>query len=216
MVELGYTSVLNIDAERIESSSLSSRTRIFNIRRNTLTCIVAVAQKGTVYMGGDSYGSNGYTGGVVNNPKCFKTGEFLIGCTSTFRIIDLLTHKLTIPKVHDDEHSDPDKFMRTNFVDAVRRCLKENGHISITNGMESGGNFLVGYRGNVYEVQPDFSVLNVPEYGASVGQGEVAARGSLWTTSLTNMKPSARVLMALESAEVCNPGVRGPFVQLEL
>lgn len=181
-----------------------------------MTCIVAIAHGGKVYMGADTYGSNGYTGTYVPNPKCFINDEFLIGCTSTFRLIDLLTHKLKMGKIHDDYHKNPDMFMRTIFIDAVRKCLTENNHITITSGMESGGNFLVGYRGKIYEVQPDFSVLNVPDSGGSVGSGESAARGSLWTTKdIKSMKPEKRVLIALQSAEAVNSGVRGPFVQLE-
>jgi hypothetical protein len=179
-----------------------------------MTCIVAIAEKGKVYMGADSYGSNGYSGTYVSNPKCFISGEFLIGCTSTFRLIDLLAHHLKVPKVHEDEHCDPDKFMRVYFINAVRKCLTENNHITINAGMESGGNFLVGYRGKIYEIQPDFSVLNVPDYGGSVGSGENAARGSLWTTKDLKMSPEKRVLVALQSAEAVNCGVRGPFVQL--
>lgn len=180
-----------------------------------MTCIVALSHNGVVYMGADSYGSNGYTGTHVANPKCFKNGEFLIGCTSSFRLIDILTHNFSVPKVHDDEHSNPDRFMRTVFIDAIRSCLKTHGHITMDSGTERGGNFLVGYRGKVYEVQPDFSVLNVPDYGGSVGSGEVAARGSLWTTKdIKGMKPEMRVLKALEAAEAVTSSVRGPFVQL--
>lgn len=183
-----------------------------------MTCIVALTHNGTVYMGADTYGSNGYTGTYVANPKCFINGEFLIGCTSTFRLIDLLTHHLDVPKVHPDEQDhNPDRYMRTHFINAVRKCLRDNGHIKNSGGTESGGNFLVGYRGNVYEVQPDFSILNVPDYGGSVGSGESAARGSLWTTKdIKSMKPADRVKKALEAAEAVNSGVRGPFVQLKL
>lgn len=182
-----------------------------------MTCIVAVADKDKVYMGADTYGSSYSSGTYVDNPKCFINGEFLIGCTSTFRIIDLLRYALSVPKVHPEFQNDPDKYMRTVFIDSVRRCFKDNGCLSIEGGVEHGGNFLVGYRGKIYEVQGDFSILNVPDYGASVGSGENAARGSLFTTKdMKQLKPKERVLKALESAVAVVPSVRGPFVTLEL
>lgn len=182
-----------------------------------MTCIVALKHKNKIYMGADTYGSNGYTGSsYISNPKCFITDEFIIGCTTSFRIIDLLRYELHVPKVHDDEHNDPDKFMRTHFIKAVRKCLKDNGFITINNNKESAGNFLVGYRGNIYEILNDFAVLNKPEYGSSVGSGELAACGSLWTTRNMKMKPTERIKAALESAVAVNSGVRGPFIMLEL
>jgi len=181
-----------------------------------MTCIVAIAHKKKVYMGADSYGSNGRSGTEVLNPKCFINGEFLIGSTTSFRIIDLLQYKLSVPKVHEDEHKDNDKFMRTYFIEAVHKCFKDNGRLKTKEGVDNGGNFLVGYRGKVYEIQDDFSILNVPVYGGSVGSGENAARGSLWTTSKAKMLPKARIIIALESAVSVNCGVRAPFNLLEL
>ena len=181
-----------------------------------MTCIVAIAKDGVVYMGADSYGSNRYTGGIVHNSKCFITGEFLIGSCGSFRLIDLLTHKLSVPKVHPDEQVNSDKFIRTIFVDAVRNCLNSNGHLTKKDGNDIGGNFLVGYKGNVYEVQQDFSVLNVPVWGHSVGSGEQAAHGSLFTTKDLDMTTEQRIEVALEAAVAVVPSVRGPFVTLKL
>lgn len=179
-----------------------------------MTCIVAIAHNNKVYMGSDTYGSSWASGTYVDNPKSFANDEFIIGCTSTFRIIDLLRYKLVIPKVHPDNHDDPDKFMRTIFIDNVKECLANNGHLETKNGVVAGGNFLVGYRGKIYEVQQDFSVLNTPDYGVSVGSGENAARGSLYTTRNMKLSPKKRIELALESAEAVVPSVRGPFEYL--
>lgn len=182
-----------------------------------MTCIVGIVFDNRVYMGADSYGSNGYSGGTVLNPKCFISGEFIIGCTSTFRLIDVLRYKLVIPKIHPDDQADADKYMRTTFIDAVRKCLTENGHLSKnTDGLESGGNFLVGYKNGLYEVQSDFSVLTVPIWGHSVGSGENSARGSLYTTKDMQLTPEQRITTALESASSTVPSVRPPFVIITL
>lgn len=177
-----------------------------------MTCIVGVVNKSKIYMGGDSCGSSSWSWQTVGNPKVFKVQDFLIGCTSSFRMIDLLAHNLNVQRSHPDDSDD--KFMRTTFIEGVRACLK-NGGFSKKDAPEKGGNFLVGYNGKLYEVQDDFSILNCPEWGASVGSGEFAARGSLWTTR-KDKDPKKRVQTALEAAEAVVPSVRGPMVILEL
>lgn len=180
-----------------------------------MTCIVAVVSNGIVHMGADSLGSDGWSGIHVGNPKCFITGEFLIGCTSTFRSIDLLRYMLEVPKVHPDTEEDADRYMRTVFINAVRKCFKDNGAIRKNNEIESGSNFLVGYRGLLYEVQNDFSVLNMPCYGSSVGSGADVARGSLFTTKDMDLPPLKRLYAALQAAVEVTVSVRAPFVFLD-
>ncbi len=178
-----------------------------------MTCIVGVTHKGKVYMGGDSCGSSSATQQTVGNPKVFKVQDFLIGCTSSFRMIDLLTHNLSVGREHPEDSDD--LFMRTTFIEGVRQCLKKGGFAKISAGVETGGNFLVGYHGKLYEVQGDYSILNCEDWGNSVGSGEGPARGSLWTTR-KGKDPKVRVRTALEAAEAIVPSVRGPMVLLVL
>lgn len=177
-----------------------------------MTCIVGVVDKGKIYMGGDSCGASSYSWQTVGNPKVFTVQKFLIGCTSSFRMIDLLAHRLNVKRSHPDDSDD--KFMRTTFIEGVRACLKDGGYAK-KEAPETGGNFLVGYNGMLYEVQNDFSILNCPDWGASVGSGEDAARGSLWTTR-KEKDPKKRVLTALEAAEAVVPSVRGPMIVLSI
>lgn len=183
-----------------------------------MTCIVGVTHENKVYMGADSCGSNLYSWQTVGNNKVFEVGDFLIGCTTSFRMIDLLTYSLT-GVIQRPEDSD-DKFVRTTFINSVIDCFKANDF----GESGKGGNFLLGYKGKLYEVQDDFSILNSPAWGASVGSGEQSARGSLWSTLPGQIKlneetalaidPKQRVFLALSAAEACVPSVRGPFVVL--
>ena len=178
-----------------------------------MTCIVGVTNKGKVYMGGDSCGSSSASQQTVGNPKVFKVQDFLIGCTSSFRMIDLLTHNLSVGRDHPEDSDD--LFMRTTFIEGVRNCLKKGGFARVSAGVESGGNFLVGYHGKLYEVQGDYSILNSEDWGNCVGSGEGPARESLWTTR-KGKDPKVRVRTALEAAEAIVPSVRGPMVLLTL
>lgn len=179
-----------------------------------MTCIVGIAHEGVVYMGGDSCGSD-YSWQQVGNPKVFIVDDrFIIGCTTSFRMIDLLNYEFEVEEQTEDQSDD--EYMRTTFIRAVRQCFIDNGWMKSPSDKQEGGNFLVGYNGNLYEVQDDFSVLNSPEEGISVGSGEQPARGSLYTTRQFPWTPEQRVEAALEAAERVATGVRGPFLQLEL
>ena len=176
-----------------------------------MTCIVGIAHKGMIHMGGDSCGSDGSWQEVLN-PKVFIVDDrFLIGCTTSFRMIDLLRFELEVD-IQSPNQSD-DEFMRTTFIHAVRECFKEGGWMENSSEKNEGGNFLVGYQGTLYEVQDDFSVLNSKDCMA-IGSGSLPARGSLYTSKEDPNIPR-RITLALEAAEATITSVRGPFVQLQ-
>ena len=84
-----------------------------------MTCIVGVAKSGKVYIGADSLGSNGLTKEIRKECKVFKNGDFLIGGTTSFRMLDLLKWKFNPPTVKDGD--DLHRFMVVDFVVSVSR-----------------------------------------------------------------------------------------------
>jgi len=90
-----------------------------------MTCIVGfVDAKKNVYLGGDSAGVSGLDVTIRKDPKVFKKDEMVIGYTSSFRMGQLLCFKLKIPK--QPSKMDDYEYLCTLFVDAVRKCLKDN------------------------------------------------------------------------------------------
>lgn len=175
-----------------------------------MTCIVGILDNSACYIGGDTCGSNGYTYECCDHSKVFRNGDFIIGGTTSFRMLDLLEYSLTIPYIKPADAEDMEKYMRTAFVDAVRSCLKTGGFAKTNNSVESGGTFLIGYKNKLWRMQDDFSVITRTNYD-SVGCGEVAAVGSLFTTKELGMKVEDRIETALKAAESYLVGVRGPF-----
>lgn len=172
-----------------------------------MTCIVGMVHKGKVFIGADSLGSNGFSKEIRKEPKVFHNGEFLIGGTSSFRMLDLLKWKFNPPTIKngDDLH----KFMCTEFVDAVRELFKDNGYC-ITSGDWESGVFLVGVRGRLFKVESDFQVSE-HDY-TSCGSGEKHALGSLFTSKRNS--PVKDITKALEAAEYFMVSVQRPFVVL--
>lgn len=172
-----------------------------------MTCIVGLVDGGKVYLGGDSAGVDGLHLAVRKDPKVFRVGECIIGFTSSFRMGQLLAHSLKPPKWHGDK--DVFEYMVTDFVDAVRECLKAGGYARRNCEAEEGGTFLVGFHGRLFEIEEDYQVGETLAGVAACGCGRDVALGSLFST--TKMPAIERVRLALQAAEAFNAEVRGPF-----
>lgn len=168
-----------------------------------MTCIVGVAAKGKVWMGGDSCGSNEETWQVVPEPKVFERAGMLIGACGSFRLIDLLKYTWEIPDY--PVGMDYDRYMRTSFIKSLE---------ALEFGKELPGDILVGYAGKLYHILTDYAVVGAPNWGMAIGTGGYSARGSLYTTRKGSMTPRLRVLTALEASSNVEMGVTPPFTVL--
>lgn len=172
-----------------------------------MTCIVGIAEGGKVYIGGDSAAAGGYALTVRADRKVFRNGDFVMGFTTSFRMGQLLHHSFCPPKRHPD--TDVDKFMVTDFVNAVRQCLKDGGYAERHNEAERGGVFLVGYQGRLFRIDSDYQVGEAADSFDAVGGGGQIAQGALFANPAG--APRERLRIALEAAEHFSAGVRGPF-----
>lgn len=175
-----------------------------------MTCIVGVIdkEKKQIWIGADSCGSSGNNITIRKDAKVFKTGEFLIGGTSSFRMLQLLRFSL---KVKKRKNKGVYNYMCTYFVDAVRKCFVDGGYMQKhTDGDDMGGTFLVAYEGRLFKVANDFQVgEGCGDYYAT-GCGEKYALGSLYSSS--NKSGKKRVLNALEAADYHNSSICKPFI----
>ncbi|MFT3850477.1 MAG: hypothetical protein QM739_17905 [Propionivibrio sp.] len=174
-----------------------------------MTCIVGIVDDGVVWMGGDSAGVCGYSITSRRDPKVYRVGEFLFGYSGSFRMGQVLGYGFAPP--HHGEFIDVDRYMRTVFIDALRATLKGAGFAQNNSGTEEiSGAFLVGYRGRIFCVEPDYQVAERLDAFDAIGCGSDIALGSLYATK--DITPPDRITAALEAAEYFNGGVKGPFV----
>lgn len=177
-----------------------------------MTCIVGLVHNGRVYMGADSAGVSGLDVIVRSDRKIFRNGPFLMGFTSSFRMGQLLAYKLKVPERREGQ--DIMEFMVTDFVDAVRTTFKDGGYISTKDSRESGGAFLVGYEGKLFQIECDFQVGECSYQYDACGCGTPYALGSLRNSN--DLEPRDRLQQALETAAHFSAGVCGPFFFEEL
>jgi hypothetical protein len=174
-----------------------------------MTCIVAIEQGGNVWMGGDSAGVAGYALQQRADTKVFDNRGFLFGFTSSFRMGQLLRYRFDPPYPRDGD--DLLRFMSTDFVDAARLALKHYGWLKVKDGVEEGGTFLVGFRGQIFRVEDDFQVGRSNYPFQACGCGEDIALGVLHALQSEASPPEMKLTRALEAAEAFSAGVRAPF-----
>ncbi len=173
-----------------------------------MTCVIGLIERGRVYIGADSAAVAGWTRRKTLLEKVFRRGPFLIGYTTSFRMGQLLEHQLQVPK--QGERESDMSFMVNRFIEATRTLLKERGFSKVESNNESGGQFLVGYRGRLYSVESDFQVGEMSEGFDAVGSGSEFALGAM--SALAKVSPKRRIRRSLEIAAEFNMGVCGPFV----
>lgn len=154
-----------------------------------MTLIVSLVRDGKIYMGADSSANCEETKSKqpISNPKAQRVGDMLIGCTGSQRVRDLLFHAFKPPTMRG---SDPDTYMRVDVAGRMSDLLVKHGAIKDEAPYDMGGEVVVGFRGNLYYVDSDFSVVTnadpfvVAGSAANIALGIVAA-----LTDKTRMAP---------------------------
>lgn len=177
-----------------------------------MTCIIGLLDNGVVYIGADSAGVAGYSLTIRADEKVFINGDFIMGFTSSFRMGQLLRYSLKPPKYHPDV--DLNEYMVTDFVNAVRECLKAGGYAKKDKDEETAGTFLVGFKGKLFKIDSDYQVGIPTQAYDACGCGESIALGSMYSNS--SLPPTERIRQALGAAEQFSAGVRQPFLIKQL
>ena len=188
-----------------------------------MTCVVAVVDEhGGIHFGSDSLGSDGHTCTVLSDPKIFQNGEFLMGFSGNFRLGQLLRYSLTPPPRLEDQ--DTKEYLCTSFIDSVKQALAHGDYSigpslnddEIDNVSSMRGDFLIGYRTQIFVIQSDFSLIHAVNDFAGIGSGSESANAVLYATRNLGLNPIDRLHMALDAAAYQINSVKPPFHFLSL
>ena len=180
-----------------------------------MTCIVGLVHDGVTYIGGDSLGSNGYSGTVRKDMKVFHLKDVantVLGYTSSFRMGQLLMYAkgLIDPRDIRDKKLDHE-YLVTEFIPNVQKLFETGGYSKNNNGEKRGGEFLFAHKDRLFKIEGDFQVGESVDNYDACGSGEMFALGSLHTTAESSIAPIERVRMALQAATKFSVGVQPPF-----
>lgn len=169
-----------------------------------MSTVVGIVDGKDIYLGADSLAST--EEGDARPIKCqkiFRSGKYLIGFIGSVRGGQTL---------YPDYFKFPTNIM--DVPDAIMNQFTEKGCL-ITSEQSTylhACNFLIGYKGKLYEILVDFQMTEIEQYSA-IGSGSTYAFGSLHTTEKMkdDFNPQMRMELALEAAETFSTGTRRPF-----
>jgi len=177
-----------------------------------MTCVVAIVDKtNNIHIGSDSLASDSHTQTVMTDSKIFMLGEMIIGFAGSFRSAQLLRHAMALPG--REESQEDMEYLVTSFLQSVRIAFMDGGILRTQEGVEEfDGEFIIGYRGKVYHLQGDFSLLHSIDDFMAIGEGGEAAGAVLYATkNMKNLKPTDRLTLALDAASYQITSVKPPF-----
>lgn len=177
-----------------------------------MTAIVGIAEKGRVWLGGDSAAS--YVGTILTKAdgKVSRLGEFVVGACGNGITLTILRYSFRPPKIEGDL----DRYMSAKFVCGLRDCLKKHDALGENSeeGMSSfgdGGAILVGVRGCLYWIDNVFSVARLIEPYCAIGSGGDLALGALHALKDSKLSAEEKIDIALGAAARFNDSVAPPF-----
>jgi ATP-dependent protease HslVU (ClpYQ) peptidase subunit len=169
-----------------------------------MTVIVGLEFNGKVLIAGDIQGTGGNNKVIHTQPKVFNKNGIIFGYTTSYRFGQIIEHGLQNPIVPDNL-SEIYKWLITVLIPSIKSSLS-------TANYEEGGNCLIGVRGQLWQLQSDFSVLRSVKGYDAIGAGSEYALGSVFTQlSLLHPKSleNAKALLshAVEVAGIFCPSV---------
>ena len=180
-----------------------------------MTCIVGIRNKYGVWIGADSCGaSQGWEKTVRADKKVFRIVQedtketMLIGFTTSFRMGQLLQYSLVLPPRKPEV--DVFHYLCSDFMDAVRKCLKDGGYCNVNNGVDTGGTWLLGYAGRLFLIEDDYQVCESAKGIEACGCGGSFALGCLFGLPV-DMAPAQKIFTALAAASNFSAGVCAPY-----
>lgn len=181
-----------------------------------MTCVIGlVDNEQGVIMGADSAGSDGHRISTYKAPKVWRhecrAGVFLFGVAGSYLPMQVIRHNFDPPRVVEGQ--DLDEYMVSEFVPALRESLRQAG-CDGKDGAEASmgiGNVLVGFRGRLFEIQSNFTVLESSKGFMAIGSGTDYAMGCLYGNEASSLDGVERIRQALVCAESFVTTVRGPF-----
>lgn len=182
-----------------------------------MTCVAAIAKGGRVWMAADRYGvDSAFRKSDRADPKVFVKSATkgcpasVWGYTSSFRMGQLLEHTLDMPTL--PQRMGVYQWSVVHLIPAIIRCLERGQWITKTSDQISGGQFLVGIRGEILTVETDFQVARTVVNYAAVGCGVDIAMGALYV--MAPFKSPVRCLRtAVRAASEFSAGV-GPVADV--
>ncbi len=177
-----------------------------------MTVIAGVVSNGSVYMAADSGASCDSSIVSIKESKLFSVGRddnrIIVGAAGSARIFQLLKYHLKVRKPTKTES--PLKYLSGAFTEQYARLTKSAG-----DGPERPSELLIGFRGRLFEMGSDFSLIESTFDFAAIGSGADFALGVLYATA-GGADPKLRLTQAVHCAAKLSPTCALPMTTMSL
>ena len=173
-----------------------------------MTCILGIEHEGKVWIGSDSFLGTDTTRDVMDRPKWFWKGPLLLAYSGDCRSAQVIEHS---PNFRVFRKSDTeDSYLITVVAEGIRKRLGRVAAVKTTQSVESSqAEFIMAFRGKLYTVQEDLSIIRSKHGYVASGAGQEFALGAL-AALYGDVAPEECMRRALEAAgkhssQVCAP-----------
>lgn len=179
-----------------------------------MTVIIGLKHEGQVWVGADSFCSNGDLSSRVASPKVFRVHEpnnkrpILMASCGDVRAHQLLRYGFQVPALVSGV--DLMHYLVCDFCEAARARLREGGVVFKEDGADGfQGGLLLAMENRLFVLTRGFSVEESVRPFYAFGAGGEFASGALFGSA--HLEPESRVRQAMEAAADLSPSVCGPF-----
>jgi ATP-dependent protease HslVU (ClpYQ) peptidase subunit len=175
-----------------------------------MTCVVGSTDGSRILLAADSAGGHGDEIYTLPARKVFAVGPYLFGVCGSYRLAQVLRYRIELPDPPESDALEP--FLVCDFIPVLRRAL-EKEHVAGCKRGSLGEKtcILLGCRGELWHVRPDYTVLREGPY-AAIGSGRLRAYGALHALHAAGVEPAERRLeLALGASAAYTSTVRPPW-----
>lgn len=174
----------------------------FGQEEGPMTCVVAIETPDGVLFGTDS----GITSDSIitcHGPKLIHKRGVTIAYAGLLRAAQVLEQEIVLPVA--GRRVPAERYLYKHLIEPYRRAAKERGTAVDTSGIDC----VLAFRGKVWEVADNYTLLSHPEGYAVAGEGGDIARGVL--EALSSLPAQERLERALQISEKFCTSVKAPF-----
>jgi hypothetical protein len=175
-----------------------------------MTCVVGSIDGRKLILAADSAGGNGDEIYTLPARKVFAVGPYLFGVCGSYRLAQVLRYRIELPD--PPESADLEAFLVRDLIPALRRAVEQENVVgcgSCSLGQKTC--LLLGCRGELWHVGPDFTVLQESPF-AAIGSGRLRAYGALHALHAAGVEPAERRLeLTLAATAAYTSSVRPPW-----
>lgn len=180
-----------------------------------MSCVVAMTNGKTVWMGGDSAVTDNETVTIVNNRKVVLVGDILLGHVGGLRPGQVIEHTKSLQRKRGNKPVDQYvyEWLEAARSQVIKVCPFDSEDEEDLGTQDPDVTFLLGHAGRIYLVDRSWTLIDVAATYFAIGLGAPFAMGAL--TQLANQPEEDAVRTALEVSALFCPSVAAPFYVLK-